>query len=256
MELLRASSLIFRMHLGSIARSRRTLIAILLAALPPLIAFVVLRFGPEQATAEKIVGGMSVYFSLNFIVPILALVLGAAVVNEEVENRTITYIFTRPVPRLSLLLGRWLATLVLVTALLVGSAAGVLIAAAQTGDPLPDGLVLHYLWASVLGGAVYSLLFAVIGIFMKNPMVLGIGYVFALEGLVANLPGSTGAISIQYYLRSIIADVELSVWKVIEGMGTEFQTPAEATTRLAILSVIAFVVGAWGISRRQYILTA
>jgi len=256
MEVLRASALLFRMHIGAIALSRRILIAFVLAALPPMIAFIVLRFGPDGATAEKLVGGMSVFFSLNFIVPILALVTGAAVVNEEVENRTITYIFTRPVPRVSLLLGRWVATLVLVTGLLTASAAGVLLSAVQSGDALPEGMALHYFWASILGGAVYSLLFAVLGIFMKNPMVLGIGYVFAFEGLVANLPGSSGALSIQYYLRSIIASVDLSVWEVIEEMGVKFQSPAEATVRLLILSAITLGVGAWGISRRQYILTS
>jgi ABC-type transport system involved in multi-copper enzyme maturation permease subunit len=32
-------------------------------------------------------------------VPLLALILGASVVAEEIEDRTLTYLFTRPVPR-------------------------------------------------------------------------------------------------------------------------------------------------------------
>ena len=43
-------------------------------------------------------------------VPLVALILGSAVVAEEIEDRTITYLFTRPIPRAAVLLGRWLAT--------------------------------------------------------------------------------------------------------------------------------------------------
>ena len=129
-------------------------------------------------------------------------------------------------------------------------------AASSTGEALPEGLGTHYVWATVLGGAVYTLMFAVLGVFLRNPMVVGLGYVFAIEGLLANLPGSTGSLSVQYFLRSILAGIDLPIWKSLEGMNVEYVSTTEATVRMGILIGVALVVGTWGISRKQYVLTS
>ena len=48
---------------------------------------------------------------LRFIVPVLGVFYGTALIADEVEDKTITYLFTRPIPRGAVLLGKYLAYL-------------------------------------------------------------------------------------------------------------------------------------------------
>lgn len=267
MQLLRTTLLIFQMHLVQVLRSRRLLVLLVLAVLPPLIAWLGLQFGPgadagprEPGTvrgAPDVLRTVVLFLHIQVVLPILALVAGSAVVTEEIENRTITYLFLRPIPRAALLLGRWLANLVVVLALLLGSAMAVVWAVRASGQTPPFDLVQRILWALALGGAVYSLLGAVLGVFLRKPMIVCLGYAFAFEVGLANVPGSTQRLSLQYYLRSIVVEQEDSAFQPFRILQVvEYLTPAEATVRLLAVMVIALAVGTWFIQRRQYVLTS
>lgn len=258
-DLLRTSMLLFRMHLTQVVRSRRLLVLFVLAVLPPLIAWLGLRFGPgaDGARGPDVLRTVVLFLHIQVVLPILALVAGSAVVTEEIENRTITYLFSRPIPRAALLLGRWLATLVVVLALLLLSALAVVQAVTFHGQEAPADLVLRILWALALGGAVYSALGAVLGVFLKRPMIVCLGYAFAFEVGLANVPGSTQRLSLQYYLRSIVveqADSAFDRFRILQVV--EYLSPAAATLRLGVLLVLALVVGAFFLRRRQFVLTS
>jgi len=265
LELLRASWLLFRLHVVTVARSKRTLIAVVLAAIPPLIAFLVMEFGPgadhvnaHGPRSAEILRVMSTFLSLQVIVPVLALIAGSAVVTEEVENRTITYLFTRPFPRLALVLGRWAATLVVVSALLGGSALA-LVSIVGLTSPADQELGLRFVAASLIGGAIYSLIAAILGIFLKRPMVVALGYAFAIEGVLANLPGSTQAMSVQFYLRSMVVGGGQGgpEWSFMrELLPIEYMTLGDALTRLALVAGALLVTGGWAIRRKQFVLTS
>ena len=49
---------------------------------------------------------------LRFIVPVLGVFYGTSLIADEVEDKTITYLFTRPIPRGAVLVGKYLAYLV------------------------------------------------------------------------------------------------------------------------------------------------
>src|ERR1041384_6286459 len=57
-------------------------------------------------------------FYLRFSIPVLGIFYGTSLIADEVEDKTITYLFTRPVPRGAVLIGKYLAYLAC-TALLV-----------------------------------------------------------------------------------------------------------------------------------------
>jgi hypothetical protein len=312
MHLLSTTSLVFRVHLARVLRSRRALICLLLAAVPPLILYLGQRFGPSRAGSEKTVAVVAWWLSLQVVTPLLSLVAGSAVITEEIESRTISYVFTRPVSRAALLYGRWLATLVLVCGLLGASAWGV---GRLAQDARPDSMsseptasqqepeqagrrerhrrqgdddlfqreekyrearaayvteydaserqdhaqamIVRFLQATLLGGAVYSLLFAVLGVFLRHPMIVGLGYCFAFEVLLANLPGSTQSLSIQYWLRGILVDPRMPIFRKLYLWDVEkLPDIAASLPTLAWLLVVGLVLGGLAIRRRQYELTA
>ena len=58
-----------------------------------------------------IFGGMIWLLYLRFVVPVLGAFYGTSLISDEVEDRTITYLFTRPVPRGAIIIGKYLAYL-------------------------------------------------------------------------------------------------------------------------------------------------
>ena len=107
------------MSLGQMLWSRRTVFMALATGAPVVIA-VLLRVIHEMGLSSfringvpvpgpVIFGGMIWLLYLRFIVPVLGAFYGTSLISDEVEDRTITYLFTRPVPRGAVIIGKYLA---------------------------------------------------------------------------------------------------------------------------------------------------
>lgn len=256
---LRSTFLIARMQLGRVALARRTLLCALLALLP---AGIVLLLGlrPRALEEVELFVNPGLFLYLQVLVPVLALVMGASVVSEEVEDRTITYLFTRPIARSALLFGRYAATMLVLGPILALSVVALALAARSVGiegkeGPLGTGLVLPLLSMGFAAGAVYTALFAAAGTFLRHPMIVGLAYAFTIEGFLANLPGKSQALTVQYYARSFLVGSGEPVWRTLEPLerGT-FDPPAEALRTLLVLLVLALAAGALILRRRQFLL--
>ncbi|HTF88361.1 MAG TPA: ABC transporter permease subunit [Planctomycetota bacterium] len=254
----RTTFLLFTTHVGRIFVSRRALVCIALALLPALVAAAIAHFSRRIDAVEIVVylGGIML---LQIVVPLLALIAGSAVVSEEIEDRTITYLFSRPIPRASLLFGRWLATVMFLGTILAAATALLLLAASTSkvaSDPLDAALVRALFEAVLMGATVYSALFAVAGILFKSPILVGLGYTFAVEGFLANLPGGNQSLTIQYYLRSWMLERGGRAWKVD---GLELDKPeavAGVLITLGMVLAVALAFGAWRITKREFVLTS
>ena len=120
-SLWRAGVLIFDLSLARMLWSRGTIFMGLLVGLPVILALLVrgvqavaaqdMRVEGQVITGPTIFGFMVWWLYLRFIVPVLALYYGTALVADEVEDKTITYLFTRPIPRSAVLIGKYLAYL-------------------------------------------------------------------------------------------------------------------------------------------------
>lgn len=261
MQLLRATWILFASHLGRIVLSRRALISLVVVALPVAAAVLVALIAEREGAAPALVIGW--VMQVQLVVPLVSLIVGSAVVAEEIENRTVTYLFTRPIPRACVLLGRWLASLVLLLGLLAASSWAVtqiLQTAAQgrAGSALEPELEARLLRTILLGGAVYSAAFAALGAILKRAIILGLAYTFVIEGFLANLPGGNQKITILYYLKSYLVDGDRTV---IERLGqglvsTELLPAGEALRTLLLILATALALGSWIVHRKQYVLAA
>jgi ABC-2 type transport system permease protein len=268
---LASTWLIASTHFVRLLSSRRAIFCFVLALLPALVAFIVAMLS-QRATPAFLAVNISWKLLLQTIVPLVTLIAGSAVVAEEVEDRTITYLFTRPIPRASLLFGRYASTLLFLGATFALGTFLLLLAADNahgTGifssrgnaNPWPfeiDTGIRAPLYAAVLCGVVvYSALFATLGAFFKQPILVGLGYAFAIEGFLANLPGKNQTLTIQYHLRSVIAEHGSKVWQRMPGFrSTEFESTERACAVLGVLTLLLLGLGAWRLSRRQFELTS
>ncbi len=257
--LARSTLLLFSTQMSRVWWSRRTLFCLALAGAAPAMAWIVAS-STTRVPAGAIAAHVGWLLLLQVIVPLLALVCGSAVITEEIEDRTITYLFSRPIPRAAVLLGRWLAALVLVSVLLGLSAALTAALASRSAAPGPAvdrGITVPLVEAALLGGAVYSGLFAAAGVFFRHPMIVGLGYAFAIEGFLANLPGRNQALTVQYYLRSLIADTGSAPWRTVEGFSSaRFESAHSSILTLAVALLLVLSLACWRISRREFVLSA
>ncbi len=264
-ELARAAWILFQAHLWRIFRTRRGWIAAGLAGLPVALALLV-RFVShfEGPPPLELLISIVWFLLVQTIVPLVSLVMASAVIAEEIEDRTITYLFTRPIPRPAILLGRWLAVALPIAVLLVGSAELVVRLLENTGTEqgakvwMPEGLHGSILLTVLMGGVVYSALFAAAGALFKRPMLIGLGYTFVYEGFLGNLPGANQKVTILYYLRSflfsghrsLVGEVEEAIFSV------PLAEPGAAVRSLALILVGVLALGAWRFSKREYVLAA
>ena len=112
---------VFDLSLGEMLWSRRTIFMALIVGMPIVISLIFrvlheagapgLRVNNAAASGPTIFGLMMWAFFVRFSVPVLAVFYGTALIADEVEDKTITYLFTRPVSRSSVLLGKYLAYL-------------------------------------------------------------------------------------------------------------------------------------------------
>src|SRR5204862_4741751 len=70
-----------------------------------------LRVNGSAMAGPAIFGLMIWVFYLRFTVPVLGVFYGTALIADEVEDKTITYLFTRPIPHGAVLFGKYLAYL-------------------------------------------------------------------------------------------------------------------------------------------------
>ncbi len=109
---------------------------------------------------------------------------------------------------------------------------------------------------AVLGGAVYSALFAVIGVFLKRPMIVGLAYTFVIEGVLSNIPGKSQGLAVVYHLRSYVASAS-ELWNMVgEESSIVLEPQADSIGWLLRTLALALVLGSLLVSRRQYVLTA
>jgi ABC-2 type transport system permease protein len=195
--------LLMRSALREALRPKRLIIAALLVLLPPLIGLL----WRVLSDASDFVPG-DVYDSLvsglvfSFTLAILSVVYGTGVVSQEIEQRTIVYLLTRPLPRWRILLAKFAVSLLVVAGVTMLST---FLTALTVYGPAKFGEagIFPDLKALAVGSLAYGSLFLLLGAAIPRPLTYGLLFVFGWETWVPKLPGSFAKISIMSYLRAL-----------------------------------------------------
>jgi ABC-type transport system involved in multi-copper enzyme maturation permease subunit len=263
-----AAARIFDLSLARMLWSRGTVFMALLVGLPVLLSLLVrgiqalgapaMRIEGQIVTGPTIFGFMVWWIYLRFVVPVLALYYGTALVADEVEDKTITYLFTRPIRRGAVLLGKFLANFVCTVMVELPSLMIVYFLMGQSGSSLAATFpsLLKDLVLIVLGLLAYGGLFAWVGARFKRPLVIGLIFVFGWEQFAMVIPGYIRHLTVSYYLQSLVPHAVMSdgVLALLQSLVTQ---KASLTTALGMLVAIgvAFVFLAMRvIARREYVL--
>jgi ABC-type transport system involved in multi-copper enzyme maturation permease subunit len=209
---------VFELGLGEMVFARRTTFMALAVSAPVLLAVLarlallngsaVLTINGSRIGSQVIFDSVVSVLYLRFIVPALGVFYGTSLIADEVEDKTITYLFTRPISRGAIVLGKYLAYLVSVVAVVLPSVALVfliMVPFANMGTAF--GAMLGDLGIMALGLAAYGAVFLLAGVSFKRPLVGGLVFVFGWEPLALVLPGYLRQLTIAYYLRPATSGV-------------------------------------------------
>lgn len=200
---------------------------------------------------------MTVNVFLQFLAVGLPLYLGVSAVRDEIEDKTIVYLFARPVHRAVVLAGKIVSVALVVSVVLNFTLALVylVVVSADGGAALGTGLGRLLLHLGVLTGAVvvYTALFALFGVLWRRPMILALLFGLGWEGIVSNLPGAFPHLTLMYYLKSLLGlGPEASGFMALLIPTMAPATTARALEILIVITVILFFAAFTIGSRKEY----
>jgi ABC-2 type transport system permease protein len=263
---LTAGLRIFDLSLGEMLWSRRTIFMLLVVGAPVAIAAflrVLIALGAPilentRMTGPAIFGLMIWVFYLRFTVPVLGVFYGTSLMADEVEDKTITYLFTRPVRRGAVLFGKYLAYLGCTVLVVLPSVVVVYLLIVPIQGSLGASFIdlLKDLALLALGLAVYGSLFAFIGAKFKMPLLVGLVFIFGWEQAALAFPGYLKKFTVAYYLQALVphAMPNDNTLSLIQGIFRENPPLATSLFWLAAIWITFLAAAAWVVERREYVL--
>lgn len=255
---LRAARAVFDLSLEGMVWSRRSLLMVALLFGPALLAVAVriaLTRLPPRVGAFDLYGLMIAFVYVRNALPLAALFYGTALISDEVEGKTITYLLTRPIQRVSVLAGKFASYLVTTLAMALPAVVITFFVLSTIRGWSGIGALVPELFRDmgviVLTVVVYGAFFTLMGVVLRRPVIPGLLYLFVWE-LLANAPGYLPRFTITAYLRSLIHHRPPD-----EGLAEIFAQvlPTALCLEAVGAMIVVFLAGAaWIFSHREYVL--
>ncbi len=226
----------------------------------PVVFGLLLRIYPPRGlplTGFELYGMVVALFFIRNLLPLVALLFGSALISDAVDSKTLTYFLTRPVSRLSIFLGEFLAYLVTVLTLTVPCVVLTYLVL-SVGTPQGAGFgapdLVQDLGACALTLFTYGGVFALVGVSLRRPLIPGLLFLFVWEGFVANFPGDAPNYTLTAYARSLIRHRPAE-----EGLAelfSKFFGVGESVLVLGAVGVVSLALAIWIFSRREYVISS
>jgi ABC-type transport system involved in multi-copper enzyme maturation permease subunit len=260
--------LTLRQHL----HGKRWLVLGALFLLPAVLAGVV-RATAEEAPPRMLEFLFVFMFITQALLPLVALLYGSGIVQDEQEEQTFTYLLVRPISKWAIYAVKVLAT-VTTAVFLTAVFTALTYAAIYVGTDADVADVLSRSAKAVgvhaLVVVAYCCLFGVMSLFTKRTLILGFVYAAFFEGLLANLPFSVRLLALIYYgrlmayrLMSFVVampygqkvDVAAEAWQL--DVRTDPSLLEHPSLRACVLvlvgvSIVCTALGAYLCSRREF----
>lgn len=262
-DFFRGARAVCRLALPMTLWSRRTLLMTMLGIFLPLTAalFLAVKAIPDAGihTPGYIFYSNAFQF-VQYYVMLLALFYGTAVVAEEIDGKTLTYLLVRPVPRSAILLGKgiaaWLigalilAPLLTITFVLFTLGDGLLYEGNASSFMVNFPTLLSDLVLTMGTLAVYTALFLFIGAYFKRPVLWAIAIAFGWESWVAFVPGLTRKLTVMHYVQSLSSHASgrnIAVSALEQQTGT-----VQSILALVLIFALFTALSAWVFGRQEY----
>ena len=248
---------IFKLTLRRMLRSRRTIFTLLVSMFPIALSIVfrLVRHNPRDA--HGFVPLITMVFYMMFVIILISLFYGTAIIADEVDGKTLTYLFTRPLHKARILLSKFAAYLVgTVTLVSLSHLLTTLIIA--TDSNIKEGLLFHigmsfkYIGVMSLGLLVYGAIFSAFGARFKHAVLWGLLVAFGWEKITLIVPGNIKKFSAIHYLLSVYPRHGLRNRPIQEFLGDSPPTFWVALIMTLLITTLFLYLSIFIFQRREY----
>src|SRR5437867_5448422 len=211
---------------------------------------------PAPFTPAQVFSTLMSTAVIHFMVVFVSLFYGTALISEEVEGKTLTYLFLRPIPKPAIMVGKYLA-LVWTSVLLVLPTVVFSYLILYLRDDLRPfwedvGVLGKDMGIVFLALLAYGAFFSLLGAWLKHPILAGLIYSFGWEGLVSYLPGFTRKLTVTHYIQSIFPH-ENAPASLAMLFGERTQAP-EAVSMLLLMTALFLAAACLVLREKEYVL--
>lgn len=201
-----------------LVRRRKILFLGLLALLPSLLPVVIAALRGRSTDGPlglDLFAAIAEYGFLTTLVPLGAILLGTALMGDDLECGTATYLLVRPAPRSAIVTGKFLAYVVVMAGIFLPALTLTFLSVVFTSPrrvDLAPGVMLLLRTGGVLCLAivVYGALCGLLGALTQRPVVFSTVFVFGWEPLTRIVPGYVDFLTFKKHLLALWPAVVMS----------------------------------------------
>jgi ABC-2 type transport system permease protein len=207
-------------------------------------------------TSAQVFGTLMSTAVIHFLVVFVTLFYGTALISEEVEGKTLTYLFVRPIPKPTIMLGKFLALVWMGSVLVIPTVVLSYLILYLRLDLAPFWEDIGTLGKDIgivfLALLAYGSFFSLLGAWLKHSILAGLLYAFGWEGIISYLPGFTRKLTITHYIQSIFPHQDAgTALAMLIGDRTE---TFEAVITLILLSALFLITACLVLREKEYVL--
>jgi ABC-2 type transport system permease protein len=194
-------------------------------------------------------------FAPTALLSFAALLNAVGLIQDEIEEQTLTYLLLRPTPRWVIYLAKLLAA-ALTTVILACSFQLVSYVAAFSGtEHFSDAMrnrMPATMFALALTATAYTAVFGLLGLLLRRSLIVGICYIVVFEGILASIPFNFRSYTVIYYFRVMChhwLGVPADFWGL---QPTNIPDASRCVYTLLIASVVFALLGAFYTQRKEF----
>ncbi len=226
--------------------SKKTLWMIILSLIPVVSALLLWLIKPillkEGIHISDLFPKITFLFFLHFILPVISIFIGSAVLADEVDERTLPYLLVRPIPRWSITLSKLLSAIITGGAIILISLSltyTIIIVDGGSKRWISDlPLFFQCFGVLMLGLMAYTPLFALLGGTLKRPVLTGLFFAFGWESWVAFIPTNIKFFTVVSYLHRLFPRLNQARETDVKTMILNIILPTKQTSILTSLLII------------------
>jgi ABC-2 type transport system permease protein len=249
MPSLNALIALFLLTLRRTVRGRRLIILSVLFLLPSCLILLIVMSSNHKPHLNDLQFSMIFNIFPHALVPLASLLYAIGMVQDDLEEQTLTYLLVRPVPRWLIYLTKLFATM-LVTSTVIAfftlfTFTTMYIALNAKFDSNFFMLAAKTVGLFTLCQIGYCGVFALLGMFTRRALIAGVAYIFILEGVLGSMDMIFRWGTIIFYFRVLV--LRLNEQIMAPDWSINMKTAPEISTCIFTLlgiGVVLAIIGA------------
>lgn len=212
-----------------------------LACIPALFALIYV-FRPWGASGQRVLSRTFLDLILPTLLPIVILLPATAAFGEELEDETLPYLLMKPISRARIVLGKYLATLLVsISALWVGLVLTTLVISRGPSDVGVWEQLGPMFAAAAAGAMLLAAVFLLVSLVIPRALLAGMLYIFAWESLLGRFLPGVRAISSRESMERIYDALR----------DNDVNLAGQAFLPMAVVAVVALALTVWRLRALQ-----